>query len=1773
MATVLPTLGFLVASAASLSTSSAPGAGRQDVLLNLDEPAAIHLSARSPSGTACTIIDKVRGPFASSGNVGGANCEVDLLLDAGQYKVRLESPKRGKGQVVLLAAPFQEQNTNPPRLLPATGVLTTLRPGQQASYWLSLKERGVPWVRISGRHAGDVRLWRNGQWLEPQLPWHQQFSPRPGQPVHEWWLDTALEPGEYKLVIYGRESAVVAGNSIDDSLTVETGFRSGPSERIVSFTLPASGVFAVEVPKEALAGVVTLEAAPPSLVQLQAIKENIRTPHATCSVEKGALAPECSVLMDPSGPRAKDTLERPRLLLVRGPPGTRGQLEWAQFGSGTALESASLGGYYGPSALQLGFKATRGSYFVGVHDLPNDTDSAPLGCQLEQLNPNGDVVGIVAHSVPALGDGEKMERQFNYQPGGVIWFEVKSGGNLFQRVGLSSRRFRITTKGERKSSCEVYRLESTGKLSRLTQAKAESKECNELLPLNPGVYQLSLNGGFSGVESLSITPDGESAAKAIPSVGGCVIPSVGLEDSTYRLTLNRLGPLPAAGVRGLMVQPLPLTGAQPLHLQLDARQSIQLPVASGSALTARSSGGAPLESSLQKGARADVLTLFNQGDGPLSLTLSLPGALPSLASPVSYQPQLAPLTRIVPDVPAFFDFELNQTQAVLFDVDTAGLYNVTTLGLLSTDCRLRTPAIHEVASNRRGGRGHNCLIQTYLQKGRYLFTATTFGSSRGRGAMMLSRKPAHTIPGLAGEGEEYFRAGADELVQQEITVKAEGRYELGTTSQGTSSMLCRIDDPEGWPLEGVPSSCAGSRELRAGTYLWTQLPLTVESMRRTQLRKVREAETLKGNKPHRLDYFTWYTAALGPDGQDEFLFTLEGEARLDLVLTAGMQGRIFLLQKGQVPKPVEVVPPMQPASSSNRESYKPESGEEGEEDERQDGHADEGEGEGDGEGESEGQGEGSAHEEGASPTPPVEMAQAQRAPPPPSGAKLTLPAGDYKLVTVHSKGDVGVTYQLHLGSATMLPGMTRSLPAPSTVPLFVPKAGTLRLHTEGEVDVRCRLFAEDGRLVVEASENGSDWNCAIAEPVGRGRYTVVLETETQRAGETKLSIALPAVEDQGPLVDGAKLTLSGAVVSLAVPPAQSDAVQEIAVQAQGKTTPLSCALETTEGMVLHRLSRVSECTWLLRPQLQKFKVRLWTTDGSVAVVTSLRTRPISQTCSGAIQGQGACSLSVPRAGRYRTSAQAFCLSASEVGLLRACGPEVSLEAGPAIFAQVSAKAQSFTLEELIASAEDKPLARSLSRRPFVQGLKASKTSVFLLEARVRHGERNAPACQFDGAGTVQEQQEASCFAASRADTQATSRLWTPSDQEVECAILRRAIALPEQVEALMPGRRRLTFSGVGRFGLPKSSRARLEVTLPKDAWAVLLGDGGETMDFCTPHTQLRRCVLTGQAGSVMFISSEGQADVTTVLLDGGPTAVAFTGLYEDAPRVPGTLRLAVPAEDSDRQATVEGALACTITLSDGTRLSSCRGRVPAKQRAELLIEHPVGALRVMVHAPGRERWARLGLELPTVPGPTLSPSTAVPLQSGRIDRTLVLDKEAVVRVTSESGVCGLFRGNELLGVDGLDAGCELVRVLPKGTYRLLVRAFASRAQPGSMRWTAEPVTELGEGVGKEDWLAPGEVRLFRFDSENKGRLGLGVQAQSELLECAVYGDTHQLLGEGCHQYLNLAKGRYLLTVRNPPAPKAGPMAFRPVLLGLSGEKTDVPEEYLRDFFERMGMSR
>ncbi|MHB8872288.1 MAG: hypothetical protein ACYC8T_01245 [Myxococcaceae bacterium] len=1770
---------MLLLHAVTVTPATLPARGRQEAIVKLDGAAMVRVSARSASGTSCVVVDHVRGPFANSGVAGKSNCELDLLLDAGTYKLRLLSKLKAKGQVKLEAVPFAEVNAPLKRLQPRSSLEQQLHPGQQASYWLRLDKRQPVALRVSGRTAGLVRLWRAGEWLENVPLRDSAVTPRPGQPLHEWWLEGTLDEGDYLVTAYGTGAHAWTGGKESDLLSVEYGFRQGPVERGVDLTLPAWGFSALEVPKLATVAFASLEAASSTLTELSvaAISDDgavsTLSHEASCRIEPKALIPECSAVAN--------GVSR-HLLMVRGAPGTRVHLEW----SGWIDRGLWSGGFYGGPAKSLEFEPTEGGDFlVGVHDIPPDFDEAPLSCQLDLVRKDYGLTPVGRDSL-SVEPEHPFERQFNYDgQDASIWFEVKR-----------TERYRVATGGGRKSRCELWRVDGSER-KRLTETKPDAVSCNLAQVLSEGRYELSLYGGTEGIEKLSIREDSQRQLKASPTKSSCLVQKARLEGKArYRLTLSRAGRISA---RGLVFAKLPLVLTQPLHLTVDGEATLKLPLSAGAPLLVRAIGGrafscgysgGPLSESrdglCRPGAAsgAETLVVQNRGAEPISVALYRPVALPEAPALTTYAPTPRPITQVPLDAATFFDFDRGQSHSMVFEVEKAGLYHVTTQGLLQTSCRIRTPVVPALADDSGGGRGRNCLVAGYLRPGRYMLTVATVGRSKGRGAVLMTRRAAREAQAVASGGDAFFRVDAGDLIQQKLYVKNRGAVNLSTTGQGVS-LRCRLDDKDGWPVVTVPTACAGRQFLQAGQFLWTQLPLTVESMRRTKLEPVRPPLRLAGSKPHPVDFHIWYDATLGKDGKDEFLFTLAGELEVQLALTGGMQGRLYLLEKDKPPRMVDIIPPQGGYAPPSRggTDLAGEAGEEDGEEESPPEESYEEEGEGyRGEGEEEEGEEGGYRSRSRAPVrSSYQPLVPQWAPPPPPGHKVLLPPGQYQLEAQHSRGDVAIRYRLHLGTTTLMPGMARELPVPSKVALKMPADGTLRLRTVGEADVRCRLFDGAGHLVFEGSENGADWNCALAEPLKKGEYQLVLETETQTAGSTRLLLSMPRAEDPVPVADGMTLKVGANVVVLEVPVPLADAVQDVELRSR---TPFSCALEDAKGEVVHRQSRVKDCSMLVRPGGEKLRVRVWTTDGAAEVSTTFLSRVITPLSGRTIAAKGAALATIPRAGRYATSGQVYCLPGAAKGLLRPCGPEVSLEAGPVVLSTRGPSTEArVPLEEVEAKLEGVPRTGPLplSRVPFIQGSVSSRPAVHLVSARVAYGERFSPSCAIDGytpspggkalAG-VREGREASCYAASGVATQAIGRLWAPGEEPLPAELSRLAVALPSKAEPLGPGRKTLTWTGqTALYDLPTTARSRVELTVPKDAWVVLLDGAGAAVDLCAPEADLSRCVVGARGGRLLVYSpTEQRAEVTVLLVDAPERIVAFTGLYEEAPRAPGSLRLKVPPAESERTAQIEGAARCVLSLGDGMRITGCRARIPARLGAELLIEHGTAPLRAMVHLPGRDKWARLGVELPATAAPALSPAVAIPAAGARVDRSFTLDRAAMVRLKSETGVCGLFRGNDLLATDGLDAGCEIDRLLTAGTYRWVVRPFGAVPLLGTLSWTLEPVANLTDGVGPEEWISPAQTRLYRFATASQGKVGLGVQVRAEQLDCRIFDEGHVLLGEGCQQYLALEKGSYLLSVSAPPRPGATPLRYRPVLLGLAGAKTGVPDEYLRDFFRRIG---
>ncbi len=1687
-------LPLFLAATPVVMPQNVPAKGRQEVMIRIAEPGMYRITARSPEGTACEMVDHLRGPFRSSGVSGKENCEMDVLLDSGAYKLRLRSPKHGKGTTTIEAKPFTELNAEPVRLENGRSQSLELQPGRQASYWIRIVERRYVVLRAIGRTAGAVRLWRDGEWVEEIEAHQQELMPRDGRPLYEWSLSGMLEKGNYRLVVYGTSPRRWTKGEERNFLFVANGFAKGPADGNLAFSFPEWGKLSWEVSPGKLVGVMTLTepaSAVSSLTLSSFADKTGDRPGAfggKCGIPTKALIPSCS---------AWNFSEKRNLLTVSGPPGARGELIWSRYNDGNQMAD----GDYGRMREALSFEApSSGRYLVSATDVPPDTDAAPLACQLTTRR--GRSTTVLARDFLRIDRDHAYDRRFNYNGREeTVWFEVG-------RAGV----FALSTAAELKNRCVLYRSEG-GQRSIVHDSDPGATECNVVGHLSEGAYELKIYGGKEGIERLKVAcvmespfSHGKGQVKKVDKFS-CLLPGVNLKSGRrYTLEINRRG---TASARGLVLRRMPLKLERPLPLAVDPGGHVELPISAGGPLVVRAAGGGDFscawgsdyQAKAQDGlcrlpaiSKEKNIRVANTAGKLLALSIRRPATPQTLAALPKYSPKIPKLPLLVRDKRVFYDFERGQSRSMIFDVDQAGLYQVTTEGLLTTECRLRTAVVSRLLSGTGGGRGHNCLISGFLNQGRYLLTVNTAGRSRGRAAMILTRRPVEQGKPIKESRDVFFTVDAGVLMRQDVSVARKGKYRLLTRGQ-LVSLQCRLEDEQGWPLVSVPTPCDRTLELNAGAYRWMQMPLTVESMRRTELRRITRPLVLRGDKAHTIDLNTPYRAQLGKDGKDEFRFRLQADLEVGISLDAGMQGRVYMLD-GRSRKLVQPVPP------------------------------------------------------GA------------------GNVSLHLAAGRYGLVTEHSRGDVAISYNLQVSSDVLAPGMSKNVQVPTSQKLRMPADGVLRLKTTGQTDVRCRLFDTAGRLVAQNGSVGADWNCLIARPLQAGDYRLELEAENTIGGPSLVKVVQTDTRDLGVLSGKQSHKTRGKVLTARLPATTPGVIQEIDLHSR---LPFSCSIENETGEILREQDNVRRCRMLLNPKGLSYTLRMWSRNWYASIESAVVNRKVEAFDGGKLPRGAAGLVRVLRPGRYATGRGVFCLPADKSGLLETCGPRASLEAGECIFSALTGKTPQLKLSQIIADL-DRPGAggagaRTLSPRVFIQRQKSSGQALHLLRVALPLGETATTTCRIEGGIHLQNQN--GCFAAGAPARETLARYWISGLSDRRGTVLARAAGVPGKARVLQPGVSEIAWRGpVASLALP-AAMSRLEIVVAHDSWVVQTDAGGKVVDLCPPADDLAACSLRAKGGTVYIASDALRRARVRLLLDPSPPSVrTLARIFEKRHARPGRTALAFVAADKPRTLSVSGAASCKVRLDDGSLFDGCLCLIPAGQAGELSLRHTVEPLRVVLFEKGSELAATWGKPVSAERLQTLPAAEALPLSGTSLARQMRLSATAAVTLHSDSGVCALASGSRLLAVAGRGSGCDILRVLEPGDYKLLVRSYAGQTLGGTLFWTAAALESLHEGVGMERWLAPGENAVFAFSVESAGEVGIGLRVTADVLECVTYDAEQHKLGSGCLQYMRLASGKYILKITAPASGKA--VAFRPVILGLSGSKTAVPEDYLRDFFRRIG---
>jgi hypothetical protein len=1821
------------ASPASLSVDVVPAVGNQTAVLRVQRSGMVRMAVQAPSGTMCTLVDHLRGPFVSSGVVGKENCSLDVLLDEGQYKVRLTSPSAAPSltpssskttvltssvpQARLSASLFSDVDA-PQQLEPGRSSVVSLPSGQQVTRWLRVRERQEVVLEVAGRTAGKIGLWRDGQWLLPLAAESSVLRPVTGRPLWRHELKTVLDPGDYALVVYGTQAQRFTTGDDDD--TVFVGFDAPPTSpsRSDALVVPAWGFASLRAPKGKLAAFIHVEGARTEPVTLwatsvvQRSEGQLRTDSERCVIDTKALRSSCVVFID------GDTRGVATILRVEASPGTVARVVWAPWGD--------QAGDFVPGRSDTVLTPRAAFDRVTLSTLPTVVDEVPLGCALDQLDDALAVKATVAHDLPHVGWTEAFQSSFNSRgTSSTVWLHI-------DRAGL----YTITGDDATGASCEVFRLGDGGETERL--GAGTDGKCRQRIALSAGPVAIRFYGGKPGIQTLRVGTTGLSTLvgndAAAASKRGCILSSASpLPPGNYRLRTNgdAQGELHSVVVSSGPWRDVPLT------LPLDPGRTLSLPMASGAGVAVRVVGTGSVTCALDgkplTGCTVDVLT------ASATLTLTAPAhatpgvVLISRVSPPSSSPPLslwraAPpqLTAVTAGKTVWFDLMDDAARFFVVDVAQPGLYTLQTEGLLQTRCAVQTSTSTNLFSGSANGRGHNCLVQGYLKAGRYLVQVTRNGRSRGRAGLSLLPRAAWEGGDLVVGDERYVQVAADTLAQHRFTLAADTSLHGQISAQG-ATLRCRLDDDDGWPLKTVPHPCTfDGEELPAGRYTWSVLPLTVESRRVLHLGKKSPEAVLVGDKPHTLSLNKTYRAVLSPDGSDEFRFTLAGAADVGVVLGEGMIGRLSRLSASDAHEASDVV-----ATILGPRRATPAYDDVGE-----DGPIDESVDEGFDEGTSDvetfaSQGETDSLSEDAAQATWLSEASSNAVPSvteadrllratvhqpagEPSGQVVSLGAGTWVLRTESQTGDVAVGYDVRLDVRALLPGVTLAVMAPATVAVVPPSwssSGLVRLRTRGATDVACRLLDGNQNVIAKSEGSGADWNCALTAPLVEGQpYELLVDAEVLQPGPTTLIAEFLEAKDTGVVKDGDAFRVKGKVAKATVKPVRGE-VTDLTLASMDS---FSCAAFDADGTLLDRQLGVTRCSLQLWPGATDtpFTVMAWTEDRPASLKAQLAQRQVRR--SGGLLGAVADDrtvVEVPLTGRgvMATAPDARCIARKTRGALVPCAEQASFDPardGDSVLLSVprgaSATIRGAEVVAEVGANKSFVADRVVTSSVFFERARAEQPVLHIATVQAVAGSANAPQCALEGGVRVVD--ASSCTAATGPQDSSMLSLWTKPGGQVTARVKRAVVPLAAP-RPLPPGAGAgsgggaVLVDGVARYALP-TEPFLLEIALAPEALVLQLDAQEKAVDVCAPSSslsqlssssssslgKLARCVLQGRGGSVVVV---GGATPFAARFDVWRMATAqsavrsLAGLYEASPRMAGHERLRFSATAGLRELFVEGpgVLACVVHLDDGTRISSCTAEVASGQSGELWVKHDARPFRAALGDRGATAAVRLGTSLSSLsspPPPSVPPQPperVEPLSGSVVYRAATTRGAGVLRLLATDGVCGVervvARDTQVVASEGTGDGCDLSVVVDSDSaWRLVVRGFAGAPLSGTVAWTFSQALVLHEGVGPAVYVQPGEARAFRLDLTADGELGIGVQSDADVLECVLLDAATRVVEDGCQQFGRRALGTYWLRVRAPL--NAGPRSFRPVVFGLKGAEIDVPDSFLRDFFRRVQAS-
>jgi len=1253
--------------------------------------------------------------------------------------------------------------------------------------------------------------------------------------------------------------------------------------------------------------------------------------------------------------------------------------------------------------------------------------------------------------------------------------------------------------------------------------------------LDVGYYVVSLQPKQKGIARIAMRPRGlvDRALEAVglgkeqpllpprPSVRFAPLSLDG--DRDYTLFLGRQPEVHA----GTVVRRLPLDLSDPVPVAQTPGDSVSLRFRSDErgTLCAEAEDGQRLEMSLDGGAwdkqpsvapGSHEMAARLPGKETLVYSVRLEPERLARATPLPALPdaRLASLPRfevLTAEAAQLFNLPAGGSRTFLVRADRPGLYRVQSTGLLASSGTLRSRTVTSLARAEQNGVGRNFSLGQYLREGDYQVTARVAGRSAGHLGLEL------VTTRVAGGGDLRNRVPArvtlpaGEAVAYRFTITRPGRFRVRSLGL-ERAFRCRIEDERGWPLVTPGGAADLTLDFEPGRYRYIVLPETTPARVVTLIEPVAAPVSRRGHGPHRLRLaqrveHVWLEPEAGERVPDRWELDLPAPAKLRIELTGGMEGRLL---------------PRDAAGAM-----------------------------------------------------PIDVPVGQ-------GFEGLVVAGSYRLEVVSARPNNRATYQLAVSPEPLVTGLDRGVNVPAEVEVSIGATGLYELATFGASDVRGRLLDGSGRLVAQSDDRPDDWNVQIGETLTPGVYRLRLEPVGQSAAFTTVSLRRREENEEGPLSAPAEADLSPGVAAHLYPlvvPAGAELVA--AVARSGESVGL--ALETREGEGWRRVAAGTGREARAESAIasgREYRLRVWSLDRrdspvhlTVLAPAAPRTaeaqaraglRPGADTAGSRVV---ATAVAVERPGSFRVEGDGvrWC-AAPLVGCVEAHTGIVST-AGPLLWALGPPGMTPKAARLAISGSEAVSIA--LPRAGGATVDLAAGSGLVLVHAVSQGGQPGLAVGRPAALGRSSRLAVGTraAIAVSIEDGPLAALAWnaTPGPTEITADLEAVRFPRPAAEDAASHMDETLDAGAARLLKLPRGFK-RVRLALSAAVVAALSLDSQVTSVHWAETGSVTETVETDADRLTLFPPREGSGRYALEVfpLEAAARTEPLTpgASFETRPSWSSTLRLAVTAAKEPSRVHVRGASGEALLVStDGEVRRGSDLDVPTAG-GTLLLPHVSGLVVAMREPPAV---VVAGAERPVTVKAPASVVLRGPAQTLRAES----DTPALLHVRAPGpALTSVRRGDEPAEIELHPEGVRLDAYLPGGPAEVTIRAIAGATLHGAAEVTTTPVVPIGEGLGPEVLLGPGQSRLFSFTVAHAGAVGLGVRADADRVEMALLSSAGQPLGRGSMQMPSLEPGAYLLALSAPA--DAAPVRARPAVVGLVPPETGPPEDVVRQYVEASG---